>query len=149
MIEYEQVLNSVVTKLNNKFSDITIVSNETTEGFSRPSFFVQFKEIKVEKFMQAAQDNYLTLTIKYISKEENNNYLELLKMQNDLKQLFLTNNTIDSTNSKAEVFELRFKVVEKVLNCEFDIVLYGVPESENDIPKIENVELRGGLLWQM
>ncbi|QOR36656.1 hypothetical protein IMX26_07575 [Clostridium sp. 'deep sea'] len=149
MIKYEQVLNSIIEKLNSKFSDIPVVSNESTEGFKRPSFFVQFKEIKVEKFMAVTQDNYLTITLKYLAKDENNNYLELLQMQNDLKQLFFENNTITTTNSQAEIYELRFKVVEKVLQCEFDIVLYGELKLANELPKIEDIEIQGGLLWQM
>lgn len=123
IVKYTEIHKSITNRLQTKYPDISYNSQrDITEGFDRPSFFIDLDNIKSSDFMLEARDHSNTVRIYYFSESKDNNKIELLNMQDDLNELFIENNLITvNKDIKFEVEELEFNVVDKVLHCYFDI----------------------------
>ncbi|OLS02424.1 phage tail terminator family protein [Tissierella creatinophila] len=121
IVKYIDIHKAIVKRIRSKFSKI-VFSTDIEKAIQRPSFFIDFDNIKATDFMNEAQDRNLTVRIYYFSSTIDKNKSELLKMQDDLIELFLENNflTVDK-NINIEIDELDLSVVDKVLHCYFDI----------------------------
>lgn len=142
MVKYTDIHKAIVDKLKSKFAGVEITSNDVSEGFSRPSFFISFDNMKASDFMGEALDRELTIRIYYFSKDRDKNKIELLNMQDELNELFLQDNIVQvDANTKIEIEELEFDVVDKVLHCYFDIKLSEDYERIDSLPNMEELHV--------
>ena len=143
IVKYTERHKSVTDRLKTKYPDISYNSQrDITEGFDRPSFFIDLDNIKSSDFMSEARDHSNTARIYYFSSTKDNNKIELLNLQDDLNELFIENNLITvNDNIKFEIEELDFSVVDKVLHCYFDIKISENYERIDTTPVMEELEL--------
>lgn len=128
-------------RINTKFPG-AVFSTDVEKGISRPSFFVDFDNIKSTDFMREAQDRELTVRIYYFSTTIDNNKLELLEMQDDLTEIFLKDNLIEvNEDIKIEIDEIDIDTVDKVLHCYFDIRISENYKRIDDKPLMEDLEV--------
>ena len=141
MTKYEDILASVVSKLEARFSEITIESNDVEEGFDRPSFFTSLDGISSSDFMDVSVDRNMTARIIYFPTHKTKNQVELLSMMDSLDELFLRENIIKiDEDVSIEVEQVDLKIVSKVLHCSFKIVLcedYERPVAEFNMEDLE------------
>ena len=142
MVKYKDIHKAIVNKLKSKFNDIEITSTDVSEGFKRPSFFISFDNIKASDFAGETLDRELTVRIYYFSKDRYKNRIELLNVQDDLNELFLKDNIIQlDSDTKIEIEELEFDVVDKVLHCYFDIRLSEDYDRIDSLPNMEELHV--------
>jgi hypothetical protein len=142
MVKYTDIHKAIVDKLKSKFAGVEITSNDVSEGFSRPSFFISFDNMKSNDFMGEALDRELTVRIYYFSKDRYKNKIELLNVQDELNELFLKDNIIQvDSDTKIEIEELEFDVVDKVLHCYFDIRLSEDYDRIDSLPNMEELHV--------
>lgn len=142
MVKYTDINKAIINKLESKFTDIKITSNDVSEGFERPSFFISFENVASSDFMGELLDRNISVRIYYFSKNRNKNKIENLNMQDNFNELFLKDNilVIDEF-TKVEISELEFDVVDKVLNCTFEIMLSEDYERVDNKPNMEELHI--------
>lgn len=142
IVKYIDIHKAIVSRIKTKFPNI-VFSKDIEKGITRPSFFIDFDNIKVSDFMNEAQDKSLTVRIYYFSTTVDGNKIELLKMYDDLIDLLLNDNLIVvDENIKFEVEELEISVVDKVLHCYFDVRISEEYNRIDNTPVIEDLEVR-------
>lgn len=140
IVKYTEIHKSIVKRIKTKFPSI-IFSTDIEKAITRPSFFIDFDNVKSSDFMREAEDKEITVRIYYFSSTIDGNKMELLKMQDDLVEMFLENNLIVvDENISFEIDELDLNIVDKVLHCYFDIRI-----SEN-YNKIDNTPIMEELI---
>jgi hypothetical protein len=124
MVKFEKILSSVILKLRTGIPGIIVQSNNIEEGFSRPSFFVQLDNIKIEDLMKKVQERKMTIRIIYFPTDKNKNQLELLRMMDSLNESFVVDNILeidDDTSTSIQSVDL--DKTDDVLHFDFDIEL--------------------------
>ncbi|WP_096199513.1 phage tail terminator family protein [Bacillus sp. FJAT-45350] len=135
MISYKDILNVITTKLIKEFR-IEINSNDVKEGFKRPSFFVDFDNVRRSSTEEQIERG-LTIRIYYFPSDRNKNEVELLDVQEELESLFeLKLGVFDRSFNIIETFS---EVTDGVLNFSFDIEYFEGKEIEEAEP-MENLE---------
>lgn len=141
IVKYTDIHKSIVTRIKSKFPK-AVFSTDIEKAITRPSFFIDFDNIKSSDFMNEALDKNITVRIYYFSTTIDENKIELLKMKDDLIELFLENNLITvNENIKFEIEELDLSVVDKVLHCYFDIRISENYNRIDNTPLMEELEL--------
>lgn len=143
IVKYTEIHKSIVNKLKSKLPTIKVTSEDVTEGFVRPSFFLSLDEMKASDFMNTSLDRNMTVRIYYFSTTIDKNKVELLKVQDDIQDLFLTDNVIKVTDYlSVEIQEIEFSVVDKVLHCYFDVMLSEDYNRVDNTPNMEELEVK-------
>jgi len=144
IVKYTEIHKSIVDRIKTKYPDI-VFSTDVEKAITRPSFFVDLDNINSNDFMLEARDTNITARIYYFSSTINDNKIELLKMMDDLMEIFLDNNLVTiEENMKYEIEELELDVVDKVLHCYFDIKIsedYDRSKYDKDKPFMEELEV--------
>lgn len=144
IVKYIDIHRSIVTRIKTKFPD-AVFSTDVEKAITRPSFFIDFDNIKASDFMNEALDKNITVRIYYFSTIVNENKIELLDMQDDLVEMFLENNLITvNENIKFEIQELDLSVIDKILHCYFDVRIsenYSMNKAEQDRENMEILEI--------
>lgn len=124
MVKFVEIHSAIVRKIREKVgNEIKITSEDITKGFTRPSFFLTFDDVKTSNFMNEALDTFLTVRIYYFSENEKKNKIENLTIQDMLSEIFLQENNLIEINNEVsiEVDDLEFQTIDSVLHCYFDI----------------------------
>lgn len=141
IVKYTDIHKSIVTRIKTKFPD-AVFSTDVEKAITRPSFFIDFDNMKSVDFMREAQDREITVRIYYFSTTIDDNKIELLEMKDDLLELFLENNLIEvNEHIKIEIDEVDLSTVDKVLHCYFDIRISENYKRINDKPLMEELEV--------
>lgn len=141
IVAYTDIHRAIVRRIKSKFNDV-VFSTDIEEGISRPSFFIDFDNIKASDFMNEALDRNITVRIYYFSTTVNENKIELLNMEGNLIEMFLEDNLIIvNDNIKFEIDELDLSVVDKVLHCYFDIRISENYNRIDNTPVMEELEI--------
>ena len=136
MLAINRVTAAVKKKLKNTFKNIDIQSQDISEGFKRPSFFIELDNIKVNDFMKKLQETELTVRISYFPSKVNYNTSEIYSTLDILNRTFIEDNLLELEEGYVtEVNESNISVVDKVLHFDFDVFL-----SEEYIRKLHNEE---------
>ena len=136
MLAINRVIAAVKKKLENTFKNTEIQSEDISEGFNRPSFFIQLDNIKVNDFMTKLQETDLTVRISYFPSKINYNTSEIYSTLDILNKTFIEDNLLELEEGYVtEVNESNISVVDKVLHFDFDIFL-----SEEYVRKLHNEE---------
>lgn len=142
MVKYSDIHRAIVAKLKAKFPNIKISSTDITEGFDRPSFFIEFDDMRSSDFMKEALDRNFTVRIYYFPKEKDKNKVEILNMEDDLNEIFIQDGVIGiDTETAIEVDELELEIVDKVLQCSFDVMISENYDRVDNIPNMEDIEI--------
>ena len=124
MVKFEEILGSIVTRLRDTIPGIKVQSQNIEEGFSRPSFFVELDNIKINDFMKKLQERKMTVRIVYFPTDKKKNQLELLRMMDSLNVCFVENNKIDIGDyTTTEVSGVDIEKTDDVLHYDFEINL--------------------------
>ena len=141
MLPINRVTAAVKKKLKNTFKNIDIQSQDISEGFKRPSFFIELDNIKVSDFMTKLQETDLTVRISYFPSKVNYNTSEICSTLDILNRTFIEDNLLELEEEYiTEVNDSNVSVVDKVLHFDFDINL-----SEEYVRKLHNEETMGEL----
>ncbi|UUV17372.1 hypothetical protein NRK67_00600 [Fusobacteria bacterium ZRK30] len=148
MTKYKDILAALVKYLETLPGEVEIQSQDIEEGFSRPSFFIELDNIKVDDFMKTSKIRDLTVRIIYFPKDKHINQVELLDMQESLEELFIENNYIEilpETEDReavlVEVENAKFNENKNILQFQFDINLDEYYIREDNYEKMENLEI--------
>ena len=118
------------------------MSMDVQEGIKRPSFFIDFDNIRVQDFMNLSVDKTMTVRIYYFSKERDRNKIENMEMQDELTDLFLNDNVLRiDGHIGAEIEELEFNVVDGVLHCYFNLEISEDYDRTDDTSVMEDLEI--------
>ena len=141
MLAIIKVTEAVKSKLRNTFKNTNIQSQDISEGFKRPSFFIELDNIKVSDFMTKLQETDLTVRISYFPSKVNYNTSEICSTLDILNRTFIEDNLLELEEEYiTEVNDSNVSVVDKVLHFDFDINL-----SEEYVRKLHNEETMGEL----
>lgn len=136
MLAINRVIAAVKKKLENTFKNTEIQSEDISEGFNRPSFFIELDNINVNDFMTKLQETDLTVRISYFPANINYNTSEIYSTLDILNRTFIEDNILELEEGYVtEVNESNISVVDKVLHFDFDVFL-----SEEYIRKLHNEE---------
>lgn len=119
MITYKDIRLAINRQL--KKTGIEITSRDVTEGFDRPSFFVQLDDVG-----RSGDENQvhksMTVRIYYFPSDRYEYSIEVLDMQEMLENLFDLKLAVKDRFFNVD--EVRTDVVDGVLNCSFDLEFY-------------------------
>ena len=136
MLAINRVTAAVKKKLENTFKNIKIQSQDISEGFKRPSFFIELDNININDFMTKLQETELTVRISYFPSKVNYNTSEIYSTLDILNRTFIEDNLLELEEGYVtEVNESNISVIDKVLHFDFDIFL-----SEEYVRKLHNEE---------
>lgn len=136
MLAIGKVTTAVKNKLEKHFKNIHIQSQDISEGFKRPSFFIELNNIKVQDFMTKLQETDLTVRISFFPSKVNYNTGEIYSTMDKLNNIFIEDNLLELEEGyMTEVNESDISVVDKVLHFNFDITL-----CEEYVRKLHNEE---------
>lgn len=96
----KDIRKAINSRLQTKFPNIEINSNDVKEGFARPSFFVETEGQR--KGLAEHIDRDISVTVYYFPSNDYENAIELLDIQEQLES----------------TFDLKFKVINRWLNIE-------------------------------
>lgn len=138
MITYKDIKIAVNTRL--KTLGIEITSKDVTEGFTRPSFFVQF-----DNSVRSADENQvhksLTVEIYYFPKDRYEYSIEVLDIQEKLENLF--DLKLPIKDRLVNIDEANTVINDGVLNFTFDLAFYDGREIL-DVPNMEELVYKEG-----
>lgn len=142
MTKYTDINKAIVKRIKSKIRGIPIMSMDVQEGIKRPSFFIDFDNIRVQDFMNLSVDKTMTVRIYYFSKERDRNKIENMEMQDELTDLFLNDNVLRiDGHIGAEIEELEFNVVDGVLHCYFNLEISEDYDRTDDTSVMEDLEI--------
>lgn len=143
MITYKNILVSLISQIRGTIKEVTVTSNDISEGFERPSFFIDIENVRPENFMNKFSEKTLDIEILYFPKDINKNQLELLEITDILSKNFIDNNYIELEDGLiVEVKNAKFNTVNKVLHFDFEIFISEEYE-EKEYELMEEIELGG------
>ncbi|WLR52463.1 hypothetical protein LC040_06055 [Bacillus tianshenii] len=142
MITLKDIKKSINSKISAAFAGIDIQSTDVSEGFHRPSIFVEFDNMKKESFPEQIRRS-LTVRIYYFPSDRSQHSIELLEVQERLEALF--DLKLDVLNRKFNIQDVSTNIVDGVLNFYFDIAYEeGKEIDESNIEKMLTLELTKG-----
>lgn len=119
MITYKDIRIAINQQL--KKTGIEITSRDVTEGFNRPSFFVQLDNVG-----RSGDENQvhksMTVRIYYFPSDRYEYFIEVLDMQETLEGLF--DMKLPVKDRYFNVDEFTTYLNDGVLNCQFDLEFY-------------------------
>lgn len=123
MITYADILKAINDKLD--VTGIEINSRDVTEGFNRPSFFVQLNNN--QRSGDENQVHKLSIVqIYYFPKDRYEYAIDVLNMQETLGELFDLKLPVSDRLINVDNFDTFIN--DGVLNCTFDIEFYSARE---------------------
>lgn len=119
MITYKDLRIAVNRKL--KTTGIEVNSEDVSEGFNRPSFFVEFLNIARSSDENQVHKS-LSVQIYYFPTDRYEYAIEVLEMQETLENIFDLKLAIKDRLINVE--DIDTGIVDGVLNCSFDLAFY-------------------------
>lgn len=126
MITLIDIQKSISRKLNSKFNDHFIYSEEVKQGLKRPAFFINIIPISTDNF-PVYKEKLINIDIMYFSSNETSE--ENLNMINMLEELF--NMTLIIADREITIGSLNFRIVDDILHCNFSL------DFTDDVPTVE------------
>lgn len=137
MLGISKVIAAIRKKLNTKFPDIPVQTQDVEEGFKRPSFFIEMSSMKTQDFMRRIKESNITFNIIYFPTHPKRNQLELLQKIDELDEIFIEDNVLElEYDFLAEIEETSQKIIDRILHYSFNIYL-----SEEYLRKAVEIEM--------
>lgn len=128
MITYKDIRIAINRQLSK--TGIEITSRDVTEGFNRPSFFVQLNNVGRSGDVSQVH-KAMTVQIYYFPTDRYEYSIEALEMQETLEELF--DLKLSVRDRHLNVDELNTFINDGVLNCTFDLAFYSGRKTEYEI----------------
>lgn len=135
-IDLKKAVNTALKKIQLNGQAITITSQDVTEGFLRPSFFVQMETTE----RSADENNHyrvLRVTIYYFPTDRYEYSVEVLKIQEALERVFDLKLRVN--DRLLNIQESESMIVDGVLNFMFDVEFYDGREYQGLANQIINI----------
>lgn len=116
MINYKDIRGAVVRQL--KKTGIEVSSRDVTEGFIRPSFFIELSNVNRSGDRNQVHKS-LSIQIYFFPTDRYEYAIEVLNMQEELENLFDLKLTVKDRHFNVEEFSTFLN--DGVLNCSFDM----------------------------
>lgn len=127
MITLTETMKAICDQLKHHLIDVPIQSSDISEGFSRPSLFVEFTNISTSRGLVNSRERVIEVTVFYFPTDANNHEIELLEKQESIEEAF-----IDPFQIKGGFYvfatELDSVVSDGVLQTSFEIQMLETPE---------------------
>ncbi|WP_369973776.1 DUF6838 family protein [Rummeliibacillus sp. POC4] len=124
----KDIKKGINERINNKFPDIEINSNDVSEGFNRPSFFVQLNGKKSGTMEHVDKD--IDVQIYYFPTDEYDHAIELLDTQESLESAF--DLKLRVVNRWLNITETNTVTTDGVLNMSFSLEFNDVRDIDED-----------------
>ena len=143
MLSYLDIIEAINGSIKSVFPDIEIQSNDIKEGFSRPSFFVDFENIKASKLNMMYKNTNIPVTVYYFPQSATKNQIENLSIQSELENAFLEPLLVCNT-FYLSTSEVESQITDGVLQIQFELEYYEEIEADQTVEVMDelNIELR-------
>ncbi|OPG98984.1 hypothetical protein B2I21_07465 [Chryseobacterium mucoviscidosis] len=132
MITLEKIALAINEKLIEVLPDIPIQTTDISEGFQRPSLFVDFEDATRSAYNSSSVERTIPVVIFYFPKDRHKYKLELLRVQQVLEDAFSGHFTIQ--DGFVVYPETTCDRVDGVLQCRFDV--YYIQQIEDDTGEV-------------
>jgi len=129
VISLKDILKAINILIKSNFPAIDIQSMDISEGFKRPSFFVDADNYRSGSMMTLYKDRNLPIRIYYFPTSAKKNRIELIEVQEKLESIFLNSIKVNE-NFVIPINEVYADIVDGVLQFSFD--LFTVEELINE-----------------
>lgn len=143
MITVIDLIRNLTLLLEKKFTGIQVQDRDITEGFDRPSFFIDYLDDKASSMAQYFNDTY-EMVIYYFASNRYKGWLELLKVQSKLRYIAQDEYSLDNIEEFHFWMEdVNFYVdkKDKVLKMSFRIRLVQEDDRPDLTPEMEELDL--------
>lgn len=140
MITYKDIKLAINSIILDNFIDIPIQSKDISEGFERPSFFVEFDNIKSNDMMNYFKSRNISIIIYYFPSNLYQNSLEILEIQEKLEYYFLGQVIDVNDTCFITVNDMEFEIIDGVLEASFDIEFMVEYDEHKEQGSKENME---------
>ena len=139
MITTQGIIKAINRKLKEGFPDIKIWSTDKDKDFGSKCFFVKYtaKKDGSPEFIHEQGE----VRIYYFPSDKDINRIELLKMQEQLSQLFLFRIFV-ADGFALPITEVEFETDDDVLVMTFEYETYQRIDLEEGLPEIEELEIK-------
>lgn len=141
MITYKDILKAINQNLKSSFPQVPIQTKDIKEGFLRPSFFVEFENLKASDFMNYYKERSLSASIYFFPSDSSKNKIELLETMSKLEDLFLVDPLRMNDNCLINITESDCTISDGVLVFNFDLTSIEKYEDNCLTEMIENLEV--------
>ncbi|MEC0370884.1 phage tail terminator family protein [Paenibacillus chibensis] len=129
MIDLKHVLLAVNTRIEEIYPEIPIQSSDIEEGFSRPSFFVEFGDVRTAAYGPRGKERNIPVTVYYFPSDRYKNRIELLEVQERLEQTFSEAFAVQ-TGFVVYPVEVTSTIVDGVMQTSFEVYYIETDNSE-------------------
>ncbi|MBP2027402.1 hypothetical protein J2Z35_001196 [Acetoanaerobium pronyense] len=140
MIKYTDILKAINAKIKEAFPDKEIQSKDITEGFERPSFFIDFSNMAASEMMNYFRNRVTTIVIYYFPSDRYKNRIEILGIQDKLEEIFLDMLKVNE-DFIITINETEANIVDGILQFSFDLETVEQIERESPEPLIEELDI--------
>lgn len=137
MITFKKIRIAVNNKLKQVFN-LPINSSDVTEGFLRPSFFVEFDEVN-RTGLESQIEKSLIVRIYYFPTSTEKASIEILDMQEELPNAFDTHLSVE--DRQLHINTTNSTVSDGVLQFEFEMVFEDGRESTDDAEFMKEIDI--------
>ena len=116
---------------------------DISEGFERPSFFIEIVDFKNEDIGELLRGDTLNIYIYYFNEKRITGYLDLLKARESIRELLATPlQIIDGYSITADEIVETINKADMTYITNFDVTIYQ-PRPEADAPYMEELAING------
>lgn len=133
MITYKQIKKAINAKLTEKFA-FEINSKDISEGFIRPSFFVDFENMS-KTGLESQIERSFTVRIYFFPTNKESYSMEILDVLEGLEEIFDLKLHVE--DRYFNIFEAKGETTDGVLQFEFDIQY----EEGREVEEAENMAI--------
>jgi len=140
---YSDIVKAFTQKLKIDFANVHVTSNDVSEGFKRPSFFMEFITPKSVLVSENRRLRTFTLRLSYFPSSRTVNAIELLEIQESLESVFSAGKKIHVGSDVLNTDQgCSCRESDKVLHCDIDFECYlSIDKPEPEAEYIENIEI--------
>lgn len=116
---------------------------DISEGFERPSFFIEIVDFKNEDIGELLRGDTLNIYIYYFNEKRLTGYLDLLKARESIRELLATPlQIVDGYSLTADEIVETINKADMTYITNFDVTIYQ-PRTEADAPYMEELAING------
>ena len=116
---------------------------DISEGFERPSFFIEIVDFKNEDIGELLRGDTLNIYIYYFNEKRLTGYLDLLKARESIRELLATPlQIVDGYSLTADEIVETINKADMTYITNFDVTIYQ-PSPEADAPYMEELAING------
>ena len=148
MLSVINVIKALTLLVESKFPNYPVNDRDLTEGFDRPSYFIDIDEVRGENVTSELVKETADISLYFFEEDIYSGFLKLLDMKNDLLELL--NNPLALTDDEGKIIahvvfndvSVTISKADKALTCVMTSELIQKrADHEADLPYIEEIEV--------